>query len=117
MTLLDIVESFCERSNLVVPASIIGTTDTQVKQIKALLEELCISTASRGPWERMTFEATHTTLAAEDQGAMTSIATNGFRYIKNQTIWDRTDDLPVPGPLSPQEWQRLKAISSNTPRY
>lgn len=117
MTLLQLVQRFCERTNLPSPATVYGSSDPQVVQLKALLEEVGIDLSGRGPWQGITFEATHTTLAAEDQGAMTAIATNGFRYVKNQTIWDRTDRLPVLGPMSPQEWQALKALVVNGPRY
>src|SRR5690606_16516283 len=46
-----------------------------------------------------------------------SIATNGFRYIKNQTIWDRTEKLPVLGPMSGGEWQAVKAMFQTGPRF
>lgn len=48
---------------------------------------------------------------------MTSIASNGFNYIKNETIWDRTDKLPIIGPLNSQDWQALKGFVSTGPRY
>jgi hypothetical protein len=116
-SLLTIVQRFCQRTGLSVPTTVYGTSDTQVQQILGLLEEEGTDLARRGAWEGITFEATHTTVAAESQGAMTTIASNGFNYIKNDTIWDRTDDLPVLGPVSAQEWQALKAMSLNGPRY
>jgi hypothetical protein len=117
MTILSVVQDFCERTGLPSPASVLGTTDPQVKQIRALLEEEGRDLAGRGAWQGITFEASHTTLAAEDQGTIISIATNGFKYVKNQTIWDRTDQLPVMGPMDAQEWQALKAIQTQGPRY
>lgn len=117
MTMLTTVQYFCRRTNLPVPTTVYGTTDPQVLQVMALLEEEGNDLASRGAWQGITFEASHTTIAAEDQGAMSTIASNGFRYIKNQTIWDRTDRLPVLGPMDSQEWQTLKAIVVNGPRY
>lgn len=117
MTLLQIVQHFAERQNVPSPSTVYGSSDPQITQIKALLEEIGIDMASRVAWQGITFEATHTTTATEDQGAMTTIAANGFKWIKNQTIWDRTDRLPVLGPMSPQEWQALKALVVNGPRY
>lgn len=116
MSLLSLVESFCERTKLTVPASVMGSSDALVIQIRALLEEEGDALSRRGDWEGLTFEASHTTVATEDQGAMTSIATNGFRYIKNETMWDRTDKLPIPQ-MHSTLWQRFKAIVSAAPRY
>jgi hypothetical protein len=117
LTLLQVVTRFCERTNLDVPATVIGSVDPLVVQIRALLEEIGIDMSGRGAWQGLTFEKTHTTLALEDQGAIDTIASNGFRYIKNQTIWDRTDQLPVTGPMSAQEWQALKAVVNTGPHY
>lgn len=117
LSLLDLVIRFCERTGLNVPETVMGNTDRQIVQIRALVEEEGKDLSRRGQWEALTYEATHTTTAAEDQGAIGDIATNNFRAIKNDTIWDRTDRLPVYGPLNEREWQYRKAISSVGPRY
>lgn len=116
MSLLTVVQHFCRRENIPVPGSVAGTTDTQVKQVMALLEEEGNDLKSRGDWQALTFEATFTTVATASQGAMTSIATNGFRKIKNDTIWDRTNSVPVMGPLNAQQWQDRQVLSSTGPR-
>lgn len=116
MSLLTVVQRFCERTNLNSPATVYGTTDPQITQIKALLEEEGNDLAERGDWNELTFEATHTTVASESQGAITSIATNGFRNIKNDTIWDRTLKLPLQI-LDDVQWQAQKGFASTSPRY
>jgi hypothetical protein len=116
MSLLTIVQAFCERTQLPVPSTVLGTSDAQVMQVRALLEEEGEALSRRGDWEGLTLEASHTTLATEDQGAMTSIATNGFQYIKDETMWDRTDKLPIPL-MHSTKWQRFKASVSTAPRY
>ena len=117
MSMLTVVQHFCRRTNLPVPTTVYGTTDPQVLQVMAILEEEGNDLASRGSWQGLTFEGSHTSLAAEDQGAISTIASNGFRYIKNETIWDRTDQLPIFGPLDNKDWQANKAISTNGPKY
>src|SRR5206468_2988508 len=107
----------CRRTNVPVPTTVYGTTDPQVLQMMALLEEEGTDLSKRGPWEGITFEATLTTVATASQGAMTTIATNGFRYIKNNTIWDRTNKLPVIGPMDSPEWQAIQALTWTGPRY
>jgi hypothetical protein len=117
MTLLEVVQQFCLRSGIPKPTTVAGSTDTQILQIQALLEEEGNDLAARGDWESLTNEATLTTVATESQGVMTTIASNGFRHIKNKTIWDRTDRLPVIGPINQRQWQALKAVVMTGPRY
>ncbi len=116
MTVLSIAQQFCRRTGLPQPSSVLGSSDAQVLQIAALIEEEGNDLAARGAWEGLTFEAVHTTLALEDQGTIESIAP-GYRYVANQTIWDRTDRLPIIGPMDGTEWQSLKGLSNTGPRY
>lgn len=116
MSLLTVVQNFCERTGLTSPATVMGSTDDRIKQIRALLEEEGNDLALRGAWQGMVQEASLTTTATESQGAMTTIAP-GFRSIINQTIWSRSRRLPVCGPLDPQQWQMLKALFVNGPYY
>lgn len=117
MTMLTVVQQFCLRTGIPSPVTVIGSTDTQVLQVMAILEEEGNDLSLRGGWNELIYEEDHTTLNQEDQGAMATIATNGFRYIKNNTIWDRTERLPVIGPADGQEWQSLKGFISTGPRY
>lgn len=116
MSLLSLVQDFCEEQNLPAPSGVMSSADSQVKQVRAILKREGADLAKRGNWEALTREATHTTLAAEDQGTIISIATNGFRSIINDTLWDRTDKLPVPL-IGSVAWQGVKALSSISPRY
>lgn len=117
MSLLTVVQAFCARTHIPVPASVMGSTDVQISNIRALLEEEGTDLASRHDWQEITYEATHTSLAAEDQGAIRTLASNAFRSIKNGTIWDRTDQLRIIGPLSADEWQAAKAMVPTGPDY
>jgi hypothetical protein len=110
------VQRFCKRTNVDVPSTVLGTSDPQVKQILALLEEEGNDLASRGDWQELTNEATHTTVATESQGAISTIASNGFKYIKNGTIWDQDLSLPV-YVVDGGDWQQIKAINVTGPRY
>ena len=116
-TLLSVVQDFCKRQNLPSPSTVYGSTDQGVLQMMALLEEEGNDLAQRHFWEALTREADHTSLALEDQGAIATIADDGFRFIVNDTIWDRSTRLPVCGPMSAQNWQALKALVSTGPRY
>lgn len=65
------------------------------------------------PWELLTREHSITT-ETDDFGDYDLPA--DFGYILNQTEWDRTNNVPMGGPLSPQEWTYLKGrdLASNT---
>jgi hypothetical protein len=116
MNLLQIVTKFCPRAGIPTPSTVTGSTDDRVLQVLALLVEEGEDLSSRHNWSGLTVEATHTTIAAENQGAITTIAP-GYSFIKNQTLWDRTDQLPVIGPLNDIDWQAVKAVSNPGPRY
>jgi len=116
-TLLQIVTAFTERRALGVPTTVFGSADKQVRQIRSLLEEGCIALAGRGQWEGLTKEASWATTAVEDQGAVTTLAPDGYRYMLPETLWDRTEKIPLVGRLTPQDWQALKAVVVTGPRY
>lgn len=117
MSLLTLVTQFCQRTALPVPAGVMAGTDAQTLQVRALLEEELEDLASRGTWERQQLEQSLTTTATEDQGAIAALASTGFRWIINQTIWSRDRHLPVAGPLDARQWQGLKALFVNGPYY
>ncbi len=117
MSLLSIVQAFCARNHIPIPATVMGSTDARVINLRALLEEEGDDLSARHGWQGITFEAPHTSLAAEDQGAMSAIAANGFNYILNGTIWDRSQQLRILGPLNAQEWQQAKAMVPTGPDY
>ena len=116
MSLLTTVQRFCRRTNITVPTVVIDTTDTQIAQIYSLLEEEGNDLSGRGSWQVLTREAVFTTVAGESQGPIADIADECFRYIKNDTIWDRTENLPIliiDGP----DWQAEKGFANTAPRY
>ena len=65
------------------------------------------------PWEFLTAEHSFTTVDTDD-GAYDLPDDFGF-YI-NQTGWDRTENIPLGGPLSAQDWTMLKGrdLAQNT---
>ena len=116
MSMLTCIQYMCRRTNVPVPSTVYGTTDPQVLQMMALLEEEGNDLSSRGAWEGITLETNFTTLAAESQGAIATLA-SGYRYIINNTIWDRTTRLPVCGPMDASDWQAMKAFTNTGPRF
>lgn len=113
-TCLSIVQAVCGRLGQTTPTSAVGNTDPLVQSILALCNEEGQEQAARHEWTALQTEATYTTLAAEDQGLMETIAP-GLGYIINDTIWNRSLRRPVFGPKTPQTWQQQKAFAINGP--
>lgn len=62
----------------------------------------------RGNWEELKVEASFTTVATELQFTVSA----QFPYMHGiipHTSWNRTQERPVIGPLTPQVWQRAKS--------
>lgn len=116
MSLLTVVQRFCKRSGIASPSTVLGSTDPQVIQILGLLEEEGNDLSGRGDWQELMSEAIHITTASENQGDIKVIASNGFRYIVNGTVWDRTLHLPL-FVMGKRYWQTIKSFSANGPRY
>lgn len=116
MTLLQLITKACYRAGIPAPNTVYGSTDDRILQMMHLLEEEGDDLSSRHNWTGLASESVHTTIAAENQGAMTTIAP-GYNFIKNQTMWDRTDQLPTIGPLSDIDWQSIQATDVTGPRY
>ena len=116
MSLLTVLQKFCVRTGLPSPVAAFGTDDAQTLQLIGLadevLEDLCQS-----DWQDLVREAVFTTVAGEDQGALTTLAPLGLLRIKGGTIFNRTLRLPLFGPLSDSRWQGLKALPTSGPFY
>lgn len=113
-TCLSIIQSITGRLGLSTPSSAVGSSDPQVANFVALCNEEGQELAARYEWTALQTEATYTTLAAELQGVITTIAP-GLNFIINDTIWNRSLRRPVFGPKTPQGWQQQKAFSLNGP--
>lgn len=114
LTLLGIVKEFCGRRALPVPSIVMASQDDQYLQIVGLLHQVLEDLSSRKVWTRFSKEATFLSLAGEDQGDINVIAP-GFKWMKNNTFWNRTKRLPVFGPRSAVEWAQLKGSPMTGP--
>jgi len=116
-TLLQICQKFAGRQGLGLPASVAASSDPAVLQLKGLLEEFCDDLSTRKFWQATTIEATFTTVAAEDQGAISTLFPLGFEGVVRDTMFDRTQSLNVVGGVSADEWQARKAHNFSGPMY
>jgi len=114
MSLLTLIQNASDTIGLTRPTVVISSTDQNVRTLLALAQTEGRELLERYSWPQTQKEATHTTLNAELQGVMSTIAP-GFAYMINSTFWNRTITEPVTGPLSPVEWQALKARTATGP--
>lgn len=114
MTLLQLVTAVFQRVGLTAPTTVVGNTDENVLRILALANEEGEQLSARYDWQGLIREATHTTLAAESQGLITTICGSDFDHIRNDTFWNRTKDRRW-YPVSDVAWQEMKATNITGP--
>jgi hypothetical protein len=107
MTMLSIIQDTCDRMGIPRPSSVIGSTDTQVRQLLALLNEEGQDLTKRGLWQSMTKEHTFVTTATPSQ-TNTPIPDDLDRFI-DDSFFNRTQVRKLRGPITPQEWQAFQA--------
>ncbi len=118
MTLLETVQEFCDRTGIDRPAIVIASQDDQIRQIKALANEILTDITGRGEsWPLLQKQTTFTTVAAEQQGLITTIAPYGFKYAIDGSLYDRTERRPLFGPRNAPRWQESEALPQTGPFY
>jgi hypothetical protein len=113
MNILQIVNEFCRRTAVPVQAAMATSQDDQALQLMALCNEILDDLGERKAWTMLHTEATFTTLAAEDQGALATIASGGYTSIMEGVLFDRTNSQYILGSVSPSQWQAAKANLSS----
>ena len=81
------------------------SVDSNYVQMRYLLNSGGKELSRRRAWTHLRKEHTFTTV----QGTSVYQYPDGFLSMIGQTGWNRTNRLPLGGPLSPQEWQYLKS--------
>jgi hypothetical protein len=109
MTILEIINEFCRRTAIPTQAAVATSRDEQSLQLLGLCNELLDDLGERKAWTMGQVEATFISLAAEDQGVLTALASQGFVNIIDNLIFDRTVGEVIPGSVSPTDWQAAKA--------
>lgn len=116
MTILQIVQQVCLRLAITSPNAVITSVDPQILQLLAISNEEGQSLAERYSWTALQKEVTFTTVAAQLQGLVETIAP-GYKFIINDVMWNRTTRLPIYGSQSAQDWQRAVSMNFTSPYY
>jgi hypothetical protein len=114
MTCLSVVQEVCDLVGVNRPNVVVSSSDQQVRQILGLVNREGRALAARHDWEVLKAEATFTTVATESQGDVETLSP-GYKFIINGTLFNRTQQRPVYGPLNDQQWQLQKSSSVTGP--
>ena len=114
-TLLQSVQTVCRKLGLAVPASVIGSNDPNIVQIYEVCNEAGQEYADAHEWQILTAEVNFSATAIESQGSINTIVGGDLGWIVNDTIWNRTTNRPLFGPLTSQQWQQIKARAAAGP--
>lgn len=109
MDVLTLVQKFTNRTGLPKPTYAVGNPDQTIRQVLALLEEVLEDLTTRFEWSGLTREAVFVTVNGAEQGELAVLAPYGFKYILNDTIFNRTKQRALLGPAKASEWQAAKA--------
>ncbi len=110
MTLLTIVQAAARECGLAPPSSVVSNTDQTAVRMFALVNEAGVELARRHNWTILTKEKTFSTTAAEVQAG--AIPGDFDRFV-DETLYNRSRSRSLVGPLSPQEWQQQKALTTS----
>lgn len=116
MTCLSIIQNAAASLALPIPAAIWSSTDAQIIQLRTLLNEEG-SALSKWPdhtWNKLVKETNFVTVALNLQ---TGAIPADFNYILDQTLWNRTMNRPIWGPMDEQQWQQELAGPTFTSPY
>jgi hypothetical protein len=67
-------------------------------------------------WQEQKIRKSWVTLAAQSQGALTTLIGTDYAYLIPKTMWDMDSDMPVIGPASEAEWAALQVLAAG-PRF
>jgi hypothetical protein len=109
MSLLTMLQDAAIKIGIAKPSTIIGNVDREVSELLAFAQEEGKWLSRRADWQTLNKEQTFTTTAAETQ---TGAIPSDFDRFINETFWNRSRVLKLTGPLSPQEWQNVKACTT-----
>lgn len=116
MTLLSIVQQTCDSVGITRPTAVASSTNTGTRQLFALLNEVGRELTDAAPWQALVREKTHTTVATQSQGAITTLMP-GYHHKFYDTMWNRTNQHFLGNPTSPRGWQAMQARSVSGPYY
>ena len=107
-TLLNICQDAAVRIGISLPSAIVGSSDAESRELLAFARQEGIELMRAVPWQVLAKEQTFVTVAADEQTG--AIPADFDRFISD-TIFNRTRQRKVYGPISSEQWQARKAYT------
>lgn len=111
MTLLTICNAVCDEVALTRPATIVGNSADDARTLLRLVNKVGEDLMFTVDWQSLRKERTFTALGQEVQ---TSILPSDFDRFIPSTFYNRTTARNIEGPITPAEWQMIKANSGQS---
>jgi|TARA_R110000822_G_scaffold71500_5_gene172340 hypothetical protein len=104
-TVNDIINQVAVEVGLNPASNVFASPDTAFEQLRYLLQSSLKELLELFPWQILTRSFSYTTV----QGEVGKISLpSDFAYMIPQTGWDQNNNVPLVGPLSPQDWTYLR---------
>lgn len=107
MTLLTVVRNASDRIGVPRPDEVAMSTDQQVRQMMALANQEGRELARSHDWQALVKQHTFVTVDAEAQPD--AVPDDWDKFIPD-SFFNRSQMLPLVGPITPQEWQAIIAL-------
>jgi hypothetical protein len=105
MTILDIAKTLSRRLKITVPTAFVASTSNNQILLKEMIYETIQALRDAYEWPELTRQYSFRTI---DGLANYPLPLDYDRRI-NQTLWNRDQNWPLLGPVTPQLWQQLKS--------
>lgn len=115
MTLLSICIAAADEIGIDRPSSVIGNPSPTAQKLLRYANKVGKRLMKGYAWEVLRKEVTFTSVGSETQ---TGILPSDFDRFVAETFWNRSTETLVSGPVSPVQWQGLKALGySGDPKF
>lgn len=115
-TVLQLLQDKCDMMGLPTPAALIGATDKSTKQYRAVLLEV-IQDLGEFRWQQQTLRRSFTTIAAQDQGLLSSLFGADYCGLVRDSMWNETRHMRVFGPMTGPVWEALQTLPNAGPEF
>lgn len=117
MTLLTLVQEFCRRQGIGVPAQVVASTDETILQVWGLANESITSISARYDWYWLRSRYRFNHVNGTDYLAQSLGSIPGYKGTIPGTLWCEELRLPVAGPATPAAWQQMILMSTPPAQY